>query len=74
MFAIIFLPFALIGGVAGQIAVAGFSKNLMTGIYNLMPFGPMDGKVIYDWSRLFWMMLMFMPLALFFILMTLFFT
>jgi len=72
MFAIIFLPFALIGGVAGQIAVAGFTMNLMTVVYNLMPFSPMDGKILYDWSRLFWM-LMFMPLALFFILMTLFF-
>ncbi len=72
LFAILFLPFALIGGVAGQIAVAGFIMNLMTAVYNLMPFSPMDGKVIYDWSRLFWM-LTFVPLALFFILMTLFF-
>lgn len=72
LFAILFLPFALIGGEAGQIAVAGFIMNLMTAVYNLMPFSPMDGKVIYDWSRLFWM-LTFVPLALFFILMTLFF-
>jgi Zn-dependent protease len=72
LFAILFLPFALIGGVAGQIAIAGFTMNLMTTVYNLMPFSPMDGKIIYEWSRLFWM-LTFMPLALFFILMTLFF-
>jgi Zn-dependent protease len=72
LFAILFLPFALIGGVAGQIAVAGFTMNLMTAVYNLMPFSPMDGKIIYEWSRLFWM-LTFVPLALFFILMTLFF-
>ncbi|HEY3274210.1 MAG TPA: hypothetical protein VGJ92_10635 [Methanocella sp.] len=72
LFAIMFLPFALIGGVAGQVAVAGFTMNLMTAVYNLMPFSPMDGKVIYDWSRLFWM-LTFVPLGLFFILMTLFF-
>jgi Zn-dependent protease len=72
LFAILFLPFALIGGVAGQIAVAGFIMNLMTAVYNLMPFSPMDGKVIYEWSRLFWM-LTFVPLAMFFILMTLFF-
>ncbi len=72
LFAILLLPFALIGGVAGQIAVAGFTMNLMTVVYNLMPFSPMDGKILYEWSKLFWM-LMFMPLALFFILMTLFF-
>ena len=48
LFAILFLPFALIGGVAGQIAVAGFIMNLMTAVYNLMPFSPMDGKVIYE--------------------------
>jgi Zn-dependent protease len=72
LFAILFLPFALIGGVAGQIAVAGFIMNLMTAVYNLMPFSPMDGKIIYEWSRLFWM-LIFVPLAMFFILMTLFF-
>jgi len=72
LFAILFLPFALIGGVAGQVAVAGFTMNLMTAIYNLMPFEPMDGKIIYEWSRTFWM-ITFVPLALFFILMTLFF-
>jgi Zn-dependent protease len=52
--------------------VAGFIMNLMTAVYNLMPFSPMDGKIIYGWSRLFWM-LTFAPLALFFVLMTLFF-
>jgi Zn-dependent protease len=72
LFAIVFLPFALIGGVAGQIAVAGFTMNLMTAVYNLLPFSPMDGKVIYGWSKTFWMV-MFVPLALFFVLMTLLF-
>lgn len=72
LLAFLFLPFALNEGVACQIAVAGFIMNLMTAVLNLMPFSPMDEKVIYEWSRLFWM-LTFVPLALFVILMTLFF-
>lgn len=44
----------------------------MTAVYNLLPFSPMDGKFIYKWSRIFWMVT-FMPLALFFILMALLF-
>jgi hypothetical protein len=58
--------------IVGQIVVVGFIMNLMTAVYNLMPFSPMGGKFIYDWSRLFWM-LTFVPLALFFILMAIFF-
>jgi Zn-dependent protease len=51
--------------------VAGFTLNLMTAVYNLLPFSPMDRKFICEWSRTFWMVT-FAPLVLFFILMTLF--
>lgn len=68
LMALAFLPFALVGGVAGQIGVLGFSMNIVTVVYNLMPFSPMDGKEIYDWSKIFWA-LIFVPLALFFIVM-----
>jgi Zn-dependent protease len=66
-----FLPLVLFGGVIGQIGVLGFTMNLVTVVYNLMPFSPMDGKSIYDWSKLFWALL-FVPILLFFVVMTFF--
>jgi hypothetical protein len=66
-----FLPLALFGGLIGQIGVLGFTMNLVTVVYNLMPFSPMDGKSIYDWSKLFWALL-FVPILLFFVVMTYF--
>jgi len=70
--ALLFLPFALAGGILGVLGALGFTMSLVTVIYNLMPFDPMDGKAIYEWSKLFWVM-MFVPLALFFIIMMIYF-
>ncbi len=68
---ILFLPLVFFGGILAQIGMLGFSMNLVTVVYNLMPFTPMDGKSIYDGSKLLWA-LMFVPVTLFFLVMTFF--
>jgi Zn-dependent protease len=68
---ILFLPLVLFGGILGQIGMLGFTMNLVTVVYNLMPFTPMDGKSIFEWSKLFWALL-FVPITLFFLVMTFF--
>ncbi len=68
---ILFLPLIFFGGILAQIGALGFSMNLVTVVYNLMPFVPMDGKPIYDGSKLLWAM-MFVPITLFFLVMTFF--
>jgi len=66
-----FLPLLFFGGILAEIGLLGFSMNLVTVVYNLMPFKPMDGKSIWDWSKVFWALL-FIPVFLFFIVMTVF--
>jgi Zn-dependent protease len=39
-------PYSIIGVVAGY----GFRINSWLGLFNLIPFGPFDGKKIMDWS------------------------
>jgi Zn-dependent protease len=68
---ILFLPLVFFGGVLAQIGLLGFSMNLVTVVYNLMPFTPTDGKSINEWSKLLWALL-FVPITLFCIAMTLF--
>jgi hypothetical protein len=60
---LILVPF---GGKIAAIGVLGFTMNLLSTIYSLMPFDPMDGKDIFGWSKLFWA-LIFLPLLLFYI-------
>ena len=68
---IAFVPLLFFGGIIAQIGLLGLSMNLVTVVYNLMPFSPMDGKSIWNWSKLFWALL-FVPVFLFFIVMTVF--
>ncbi len=68
---IAFLPLLFFGGIAAEIGLLGFSMNLVTVVYNLMPFKPMDGNTIWHWSKLLWALL-FVPVFLFFVVMTVF--
>ena len=48
--------------MGGLIALAGrtsFSMNLLTGVYSLVPFEPMDGKPVYDWNHAIWAAIFF---------------
>jgi Zn-dependent protease len=59
------------GGFIAAIGVLGFSMNMLSTVYSLMPFEPMDGGKIYGWSKLLWGML-FIPLMIFYLVMLVF--
>ncbi|PSP76526.1 metalloprotease [Halobacteriales archaeon QS_1_68_20] len=49
--AAVFLPFALWGGpFVGLVGVYGVFINLLLGAFNMLPFGPLDGRKVLDWS------------------------
>jgi hypothetical protein len=66
---IIFLLLTPFGGAAGSIGLLGFSMNIVTVVYSLMPFDPMDGKSIFKWNRTYWAVL-FIPITLLFVIAT----
>jgi Zn-dependent protease len=49
------------------IGAAGFSVNLLSAVYGLMPFIPMDGDKVCKWSRGFWL-LAFVPVMVIYLL------
>jgi Zn-dependent protease len=59
------------GGFIAAIGVLGFSMNMLSTVYSLMPFEPMDGGKIFGWSKLLWGLL-FIPLLLFYMVMLVF--
>lgn len=51
----------------GNIFSTGFSINIWLGLFNLIPFGPLDGKKVFHWNKVVWGgMLLFGVLFLFF--------
>lgn len=50
----------------GNIFGTGFSINIWLGLFNLIPFGPLDGKKVFNWNKSVWGgMLLFGALFLF---------
>jgi Zn-dependent protease len=50
--AALFLPLALFGpGFAGSIGGQGLSINLLLAGFNMIPFGPLDGRKVIGWSK-----------------------
>lgn len=43
-----------IGGWFKVIGLLGVSMNLLSAVYGLMPFDPMDGKKVYGWKKAAW--------------------
>lgn len=64
-----FLLLAAFGGNAAEIGTLGFSMNMITIVYSLMPFNPMDGKSIYEWNKKYWAIL-FIPISVLFVVVT----
>lgn len=64
-----FLLLAMFGGSASEIGFLGFTMNMVTVVYSLMPFNPMDGKSIYEWNKKYWAVL-FVPISVLFIIVT----
>lgn len=58
------IPFGGIWKTAGTI---GFSINLLTAVFDMLPITPCDGKVVYAWDRLIWGFVAIPLLLLYFI-------
>jgi sugar lactone lactonase YvrE len=61
--AAVFLFLFPIGGIFYLIGITGFSMNLMSATYSMMPFIPMEGADVYKWHLKIWL-LIFVPLML----------
>ncbi|MXR51610.1 metalloprotease [Halovenus sp. WSH3] len=49
--AVVFLlPFLLFGGFVGEVSQMGVLVNLFLGAFNMIPFGPLDGKTVREWD------------------------
>jgi Zn-dependent protease len=49
--AIVFAPLLLFGGVLGLIGALGVVINLLLAGFNMIPFGPLDGKKVLAWNK-----------------------
>jgi hypothetical protein len=63
------LALVLLGGLYATAGWIGFVMNLMTGVYELLPVTPCEGKDIFSWNRLLWVVL-FIPLFGFYLFAT----
>jgi Zn-dependent protease len=52
-----------VGGIFFLIGITGFSMNLMSATYSMLPFIPMEGADVYRWRWIVWLLL-FIPLIL----------
>lgn len=65
--AMIFLGLLFLFPQQSNIFGTGFSINIWLGIFNLIPFGPLDGRKVFNWNKVVWGgMLAFGGLFLFF--------
>jgi Zn-dependent protease len=67
--AILFLPLLLWGGglqtIVGSIGFVGFRVNSLLGVFNLIPFGPLDGTKVFNWNKAIWLAVLIPLLAAF---------
>ena len=48
--AVFFVPFLLFGGFIGEIAQMGVLVNVFLAAFNMIPFGPLDGRTVREWD------------------------
>ncbi|MHC3437066.1 zinc metalloprotease [Natrialbaceae archaeon A-gly3] len=54
--AVAFFPLVFLPGVLGTIGNLGVIINLFLATFNMLPFGPLDGKSVIRWSKqVFWL-------------------
>jgi Zn-dependent protease len=47
----VFLPLVFLPGFFGQVGQVGVLVNAFLAAFNMIPFGPLDGKTVLSWSR-----------------------
>ncbi|MFC7199787.1 metalloprotease [Halospeciosus flavus] len=52
--ALFLVPALVAGGLVGQVGWRGVSINLLLAGFNMIPFGPLDGRTVLDWSKLWY--------------------
>jgi PKD repeat protein len=62
---VLFLALVSLGGLFAVAGGVGFSINLITAVYSLMPIETMDGRAIWKWNRLVYLAL-FLPMISFY--------
>ncbi|MFB6079732.1 MAG: metalloprotease [Haloferacaceae archaeon] len=65
--ALAFAPLALLGatggvGIVALVGARGLAINLVLAAFNLVPYGPLDGRTVLSWSTAVWA-LTFLPTA-----------
>lgn len=48
----VFLGLVPFGGIIGDIGALGVTINAFLAAFNMLPFGPLDGKKVLSWSRI----------------------
>jgi Zn-dependent protease len=51
LLAAVFLPFLWFGGIVGDAAQLGVTANCFLAVFNMLPFGPLDGRKVRAWSN-----------------------
>ncbi|ELY85574.1 MULTISPECIES: peptidase M50 [Natrialba] len=51
LLALLFLPLMIFPNLLGTIGQMGVWINLFLAAFNMIPFGPLDGKSIYNWNK-----------------------
>ncbi|MFB6172226.1 MAG: metalloprotease [Haloarculaceae archaeon] len=49
--AVVFAPLLVVPSLA-RVGTLGVSVNLLLGTFNMLPFGPLDGRKVLSWSKL----------------------
>jgi PKD repeat protein/Zn-dependent protease len=62
---VLFLALIQLGGVFAVAGGVGFSINLITAVYSLMPIPTMDGGAVWKWNRIVFLAL-FLPMIAFY--------
>ncbi|WP_049925112.1 metalloprotease [Halopiger goleimassiliensis] len=51
LLALLFSPFMLFPGLIGLVGHLGILINLFLAAFNMLPFGPLDGRTVLRWSK-----------------------